>query len=211
MSAAGSPPPRFHGFHGLQRLGTVPMADMTQAVANRYVTALADVLMQPDSGVTPEQALEQIQEFGDVLAQSSDLDSVLRSPAVSPREKRGIVAAIGERIGLARVIQNFLYVVVDHRRIGHFDLLLQSFRAWLDQIRNHVEVEVRVAEWIGDDQKAVLEQRFRELTGMQVRPAYVLDSSLLGGASVQIGSMLYDGSLRASLGSLAASLTSVNS
>ena len=183
---------------------------MTQAVANRYVTALADVVMQPGSGIAPEQALEQLQAFGELLAQSPDLDGVLRSPAVSPREKRELVEAIGARIGLERIIRNFLCVVVDHRRVAHFSLLLDCFRVWLDRLRNRVEVEVRVAGRIEDEQKAALETRFRELTGMQVRPNYVVDASLLGGTSVRIGSTLYDGSLRASLASLAASLAAGN-
>lgn len=183
---------------------------MTQAVANRYVTALADVVMQPDSGVTPERVLEQLQAFGELLDQSPDLDGVLRSPAVSPREKRDLVEAIGARIGLARIIRNFLCVVVEHRRVAHFSLLLDCFRIWLDRLRNRVEVEVRVAGRIDDDQKAALETRFQKLTGMQVRPNYVVDTSLLGGTSVRIGSSLYDGSLRASLASLATSLASGN-
>lgn len=183
---------------------------MTQAVANRYVTALADVVMQPDSGVTPEQALEQLQAFGDLLDQSPDLDGVLRSPAVSPREKRDLVEAIGGRIGLERIIRNFLCVVVEHRRVAHFGLLLDCFRIWLDRLRNRVEVEVRVAGRIDDDQKAALENRFQKLTGMRVRPNYIVDASLLGGTSVRIGSSLYDGSLRASLASLAGSLASGN-
>lgn len=183
---------------------------MTQAVANRYVTALADVVMQPDSGVTPERVLEQLQAFGELLDDSPDLDGVLRSPAVSPREKRDLVEAIGARIGLERIIQNFLYVVVEHRRVAHFSLLLDCFRIWLDRLRDRVEVEVRVAGRIGDDQKAALETRFQKLTGMQVRAKYVIDTSLLGGTSVRIGSSLYDGSLRASLASLATSLASGN-
>ena len=166
--------------------------------------------MQPGSGVTPELALEQLHAFGELLAQSPDLDGVLRSPAVSPREKRDLVDSIGGRIGLERIIRNFLCVVVDHRRVAHFSLLLDCFRGWLDRLRNRVEVEVRVADTIEDDQKAALEARFQMLTGMQVRPKYVVDPSLLGGTAVRIGSSLYDGSLRASLSSLSASLASGN-
>ena len=181
---------------------------MTQAVANRYVTALADVVTEPGSALTPERTLEQLEAFGDVLAKSPELDSVLRSPAVSPREKRELVSAIGQRLGMDRVVRNFLCVVVDQRRIGHFNLLLDGFRTWLDQLRNRVKIEVRAAGRLRDGHRASLERQFERLTGMQVRPTYVVDPGLLGGMSVQIGSILYDGSLRKSLGSLASSLAS---
>ena len=95
-------------------------------------------------------------------------------------------------------------MVVEHRRIAHFGMLVQGFRSWLDAYRNRVEIEVRVASEIGEDQMAALERSFREITGKRVRASYVVDPELLGGTSVQVGSTLYDGSLRAALGRLAA-------
>ena len=179
---------------------------MTRAVANRYVTALADVVMQPKTGLSPEAALEQLEAFGSLLAESGDLAAVLQSPAVLPGEKRDLVAEIGARIGLARVVRNFVHVVTEHRRIAHFDLLVEGFRSWLDSHRDRVQVEVCSAVRLADGQKAALEQRFRDLTGKQVRASYVLDPELLGGSLVRVGSTLYDGSLRAALGTLATGL-----
>ncbi len=183
---------------------------MTQAVANRYVSALADVLLQPGSSLEPEYALAQLESFGALLAASAELDNVLRTPAVSPRTKRDLIAEVGERVGLDPIIRNFLWVVVDNHRIGQFSLLLTSFRTWLDRLRNRVEVEVRFADDPGDDQKAAIENRFRELTGKNVRATYVIDPSLLGGSSVQVGSVLYDGSLRSALVALASDLGSAS-
>lgn len=179
---------------------------MTRAVANRYVSALADVVLQPEAELSPEAALEQLQAFGNLLVEFADLASVLQSPAVLPDEKHDLVAEIGARIGLARVVRNFVDVVIEHRRIAHFGLLLEGFRSWLDTHRGRVQVEVRSAVRLGDDQKTALEQRFRDLTGKRVRASYVLAPELLGGSVVQVGSTLYDGSLRAALGSLAAGL-----
>ena len=179
---------------------------MTRAVANRYVTALADVVMLPETGLSPEAALEQLQAFGNLLAESEDLSAVLQSPAVLPDEKRDLVAEVGTRIGLAHIVRNFVHVVTEHRRIAHFGLLLDGFRSWLDTHRDRVQVEVRSAVRLGDDQKTALEQRFCDLTGKQVRASYVVDPELLGGSLVQVGSTLYDGSLRAALGSLSTGL-----
>ncbi len=176
---------------------------MDQAVANRYVSALAEVVTQQGSALSPESTLGQLQAFGDLTAESPDLAAVLRSPSIQPAAKRALIAEIGERIGLDRILVNFLCVVVDNRRIAHFALLLEGFRSWLDAHRNRVELKVRMAAPLGEDQKAELERRFRELTGKQVRATYEEDPSLLGGSSVQVGSTLYDGSLRTALGSLA--------
>ena len=61
---------------------------MTHAVASRYVAALADVVMEAETGIAPEAALDQLQAFGKVLEESEELVAVLTSPVVPP-VKRG--------------------------------------------------------------------------------------------------------------------------
>lgn len=179
---------------------------MTRAVANRYIAALTDILLEPGSSLTPEAALEQLQSFGSMLRDASDLELVLRTPAISPEQKRELVAGIGERSGWSPIVQNFLCVLIEHHRLAHFGVLLRCYQSWLDAYRDRVELEIRVAREIDDRQRAVFEQRFRELTGKHVRTSYVVDPSLLGGSVARVGSTLYDGSLRSALGSLAAGM-----
>lgn len=150
--------------------------------------------------------MEQLEAFRDLLDGSADLDAVLRSPSIQPSDKRRLIEQVGSRLGLAPLIVNFLFVVTDHRRIRHFSLIADGFRTWLDSHRGRVEVQVRSAGPLGPDQRAELEGRFRELAGKDIRATYAEDPGLLGGGAVQVGSTLYDGSLRAALGSLAARL-----
>lgn len=168
---------------------------MTPAVANRYVAALADVVMEAGSGLAPEAVLAQLKAFGACLAHSRDLRAVLQSPAVLPADKQALVGGLAERLGLARTVQNFIHVVVDHRRAGYFALFVEGFEAWLDRHRNRVRLDVRVAFPLGPAERGSLERRFRSLTGKRVRASYRVDPSLLGGSVVQVGSTLYDGSL----------------
>ena len=183
---------------------------MDQAVANRYVSALAEVVTQQDSALSPEEALEQLEAFGEVLEESVDLAAVLHAPSIQPSEKRALIAELGRRLNLAPLIVNFLSVVTEHRRMGHYSVISDGFRKWLDGHRNRVEVQVRSAAPFSADQKAELEGRFRELTGKEIRAIYSEDPSLIGGSAVQVGSTLYDGSLRAALGSLANRLATGN-
>ena len=183
---------------------------MDQAVANRYVSALAEIVTEHDSALSPEAALEQLEAFGEVLDKSVDLSAVLRAPSILPSEKRGLIAEVGQRLGLAPLIVNFLTVVTEQRRIAHYSLIADGFRIWLDTHRNRVELQVRSASALRADQKADLEGRFRDLTGKEVRATYVEEPSLIGGSAVQVGSILYDGSLRTALGSLANRLAAGN-
>ena len=175
---------------------------MTRAIANRYVTALADVVLEPESGLTPEDTLGHLIDFADLLRESPDLADVLRSPAIPFDDKRALLATVFDRGDVPILIRNFLYIVVEHRRTVQFDLIRAGFRAWLNEHRNRVEITVRVATEIGPEQEAAIEDRFREITGKDVQASFTVDPGLLGGSVVQVGSTLYDGSLRSTLGTL---------
>ncbi len=181
---------------------------MTRAVANRYATALAEVVQEPDSGLTPESTLDQLEGFAAMLRESPELDSILRTPAIGPGEKRGLVGEIAQRAGWSPYVQNFLGVVIDQRRVAHFDMIVRAFRDWLDEQNGRVAVEIRTARPLDAEQRAALEERFRALIGKEVRTQVVDVPSLLGGSQVLVGSTLYDGSLRSALDSLGQAMES---
>lgn len=175
---------------------------MALAIANRYALALADVVSEPNSGLSPEQALEQLRAFGAALNDSADLRGVLLSPTVRPLDKRALTARLCERLECSEKIRNFVHVVVDHRRVALFDELVDAYRSWLDERRGVARVEVRTAHAIAADQQTALEKKFAALTGKAVEARYVVDEGVIGGSVVRVGSTVYDGSLRTKLQSL---------
>jgi F-type H+-transporting ATPase subunit delta len=175
---------------------------MPLAIANRYAQALGEVVSQPGSLVGPEAALQQLEAFQQLLAESADLNTVLASPAVAPAKKRALVARLGERLGLPVPVRNFLFVVIDHRRMEVLPEIIRALRGWLDQKLGIARLDVLGARALDLAQQASVEQAFERLTGKQVRANYGVDPELLGGAVVRHGSVLYDGSLRAQLQAL---------
>ncbi len=175
---------------------------MTPAIANRYARALADVLGRPDSPLPPEQALEQIESFRELLTESAELKNVLLSPAVDTAQKRELVKVLGERIGLAEPIRNFLYIVINHKRVGLLDDIVAAYRSWLDDRVGIARLDVTSAQALDDDLQRLLLDRFSGVTGRTVRAEFHEDPELLGGAVVRHGWTVYDGSLRAQLNAL---------
>ena len=88
------------------------------AVAARYANALADVITAPASKLSPPKALEELRSFEAALAESRPLREALATPAVPASRKRAVVGRIAAILGLSRIVCNFLFVLVDHRRIG---------------------------------------------------------------------------------------------
>jgi F0F1-type ATP synthase delta subunit len=85
---------------------------ISSAVVNRYANALADVVLSPQSEVKPAEVIGQLRAFSETVQASSDLRSVLASPAIPVARKRAVIKDIAQRLGLARIVRNFVLVLV---------------------------------------------------------------------------------------------------
>lgn len=180
---------------------------MALAIANRYVMALAEVLGRSDSPLQPETALQQLEDFRSLIDGSDELRNVLVSPAVDSAKKREIVRELGRRIGIAEPVRNFLYIVMNHKRVELLATMISVFRTLLDNRLGIARIEVTSAESMDATLRQSLLNSFGRVTGRQVRARFHEDPELLGGAVVRHGSTVYDGSLRTQLNALDQVLT----
>jgi F-type H+-transporting ATPase subunit delta len=181
---------------------------MSLAAANRYARALADIALDPKSGLAADAAVAQLDAFQQVLDASAELRNVLATPAVSPAKKRAAVARLGGQLGLHRLILSFLNVLIDHRRTGLFREVREAFGAEVDARLGVVRAQVAAAQPLGGAQRAALESKIAGITGKQVHCSYTVDPALLGGVAVKMGSKFYDGSVRGQLDALRRRLSS---
>jgi F-type H+-transporting ATPase subunit delta len=180
---------------------------ISSAVVNRYANALADVVLAPDSGIQPPQAIEQLRAFDDVVASSSDLRSVLASPAIPVARKRAIIKELAAKLGFATVMRNFVLVVNDHRRAAALAHIVDAFETIIDERLGFVRAEVRSAFELDNQQQGELSGRLGQLAGAPVRIRFAVDPDLIGGVTARIGSTVYDGSVRGRLAGMRTRLT----
>src|ERR1019366_7300992 len=102
---------------------------MLSAVSSRYARALVDVVTEPGSGIAAETATVQLRQGGALIATSDDFRKALLSPAVSPSRKRAVVAKL---IDVHAKIRNFIYVVIDHRRVHEIPSIVEAFEFLID-------------------------------------------------------------------------------
>jgi F-type H+-transporting ATPase subunit delta len=172
------------------------------AVINRYANALADVVTAEGSAVRPEQAVAELRSFEAALTSSAELHNALTSPAVPSGRKKAVVGRIAGMLGLARIVRNFLYVLVDHRRIAALPEIIQEFEQTVDERLGFARAEVTSARELAPEQREQLNRELERLTGKKLRARYSVDESLIGGVVAKIGSTVYDGSVRGRLDAL---------
>jgi len=109
-------------------------------------------------------------------------------------------------MGVHPLAQNFLAVVLEHDRFVLLGEIVEAFELLLNERMGIVVAEVSSARELGDAEKQALETALRQRTGKQVQMSYSLDPALIGGVTAQVGSTIYDGSVRGQLERLRAEL-----
>ena len=181
---------------------------MPLALATRYARALADLVLDPKSTVRPEAALAELVQFEQALRTSNELRNILLSPAVPPARKRAVTARLAAALGIATTVRNFLYVVIDRRRIGMLREIRTAFEGQLDQRTGIARAEIRSARDLAPAERTSIESALARLSGKAIRGQFATDPELLGGVVARVGSTVYDGSVRGQLAALRRRLVS---
>ena len=167
------------------------------ALALRYARAFAQVASA--AHLDPDASLAQLRGFAQVVADNQNLREILADPSIPNEQKLRVLDGLASRLEISGPVRNLLAVVMDHQRLHDLNEIVTEYAAMADQGTGLTEVEIVTARPIGEQERQTLEGRAAELAGSRIRATYSEDGALLGGAVLRIGSVVYDGSLRAQL------------
>ena len=164
-----------------------------QELSRKYATAVF--------GQALEQWLTTLRSVQDKLAGSADLAGKLQDSGTSFGDKQKVLDTIIPD-GTHQHIRNFLYTMLKEGDIG----LLGEVIGELDRMtRGGPQVEVArvtTAFSLSDDEKEQFRQKLRAKYGNSLEFVFSVDSSIVGGAVVQIGDKVIDGSVASRLDSM---------
>jgi F-type H+-transporting ATPase subunit delta len=169
------------------------------ALSVHYAQALADAVFAPNSGIKPEQAVEEFRSAEGMISASKPLHAAMLSPAVSRQKKQAVMGKLSDELGLHRVIRNFLLVVISHRRILDLKAMRESFEEVVDSRLGWVRAEIASAHEVAQPQREEIERALGTQLGKFIRATYAVDPSLIGGVRARVASKEYDATVRGKL------------
>lgn len=164
--------------------------------ALRYARALLDVALAEADPVVVEQ---EIAAAAELFKGHPALWKVMTNPAVPSPKKRAIVDTILPQLGVTPVVQKTLQMLASRDRVA---LLPEIVDAYSDRLMEHqkvVRARVTSAVPVAADRLKRLEQELAGITGRRVVMSAAVDPAILGGVVTQIGSTVWDGSVRRQL------------
>jgi len=151
-------------------------------------------------GKRNDAVADQLSSLVKALEQSPELSDVLLNPAYSRTQRSQVVEALMGLVGnVEPALANTLRLLVDRNRLIYLPDIARAFRAMADAQAGRVRGQVTSATKLTPDAVEQLRKNLQQLTQRDVILETREDPSLLGGVSAQVGSVLYDGSVRTQL------------
>ncbi|QNP29546.1 ATP synthase F1 subunit delta [Cylindrospermopsis curvispora] len=177
----------------------------TAEVAQPYARALLSVA----------KANNLTEEFGtdartliSLISGSGELQNFLDNPFIRPENKKNLLRQLlGESVN--PYLRNFILLLVDRRRISFLEPILQQYISLLRELTQTVLAEVSSAIPLTDEQLQTVREKVISITkAREVEIETKIDSDLIGGVVIKVGSQVIDASLRGQLRRLSLRLTS---
>lgn len=177
----------------------------TTEIAQPYAEALMSVAQSKN---LTDQFGEDTRSLLSLLKESEQLRNFLDNPFIGSDNKKAVIKEIvGQNNNL--YLHNFLMLLVDRRRISLLEPICQEYLTLLRQLKETVLAEVISAVPLTEAQQEAIKQKVMAMTNArEVELDTHLDSNLIGGVIIKVGSQVIDASLRGQLRRLSLRLTS---
>jgi F-type H+-transporting ATPase subunit delta len=177
---------------------------ISSAILDRYAQSLADVAAQAKEDDAVGKDLEL---YRDIFVAVPDILDAFDSPSIPRENKEKALSELLVSYPVRTTTANFLRVLLKHNRIRYFRQIYDSYCAILSKRKGIVDAKVTVAAPLQPEGLTSLRDRLQKITGKTVVLDVQHNPNLLGGMVVQIGSTVYDGSVRSRIAEIKRQLT----
>lgn len=125
--------------------------------------------------------------------------SVLDFAIHKQSERRAVLVAVLGRMALDPLVTRFLLLVFDRGRIAAAPKIAEAYTEMADNLANRMKATVTSARPLQPEAVAKLKAALERSTGKTILVETRVDPSLIGGVVTQLGTYLFDGSVKTQL------------
>nr|YP_009294441.1 ATP synthase CF1 delta subunit [Asparagopsis taxiformis]AOM65924.1 ATP synthase CF1 delta subunit [Asparagopsis taxiformis] len=156
-----------------------------------------------------EQTNSDVSVICNTLSESKDLKSFLENPLISALAKKNVITKIFSNQVNDNVLK-FLLVIIDRRRIALLDLIIEKYLELSYKQDSITVAHILTPISLTEVQSDQLIEKLKLITDSnKIQLAIDIDSTIIGGLKIQIGSKVIDCSLSGKLNQMASYLNAI--
>jgi F-type H+-transporting ATPase subunit delta len=165
-------------------------------LARRYAKAIFDI-GSAQGGLDKMGA--DLRGLAAAMKESHELAQTLSSPAIRKSDRRKVIDALLQRLGVVTTTRNAIYLLLEGERLSTLPMISRELDRMIEAKAGRVSAEVTSAKALDPSQLSQITAALEKLSGKKVSVSTKQDPDLLGGVVAKVGDTVYDGSLRTQL------------
>ena len=166
---------------------------MIRVIAKRYARALVEL---SEEKKTVDAARADLAAFVGAVETHPAVQKLFASPVFTPNDKKTVIKEIAAKLGMQPGTQRFVEHLAETGRIRYVRDVYAAFEELLAEKQNRAVARLTTATPLNGGDLADIKKRLETVTGKQVDIKSQVEPSLIGGAKAQIGSVIFDGSVK---------------
>lgn len=172
-------------------------------VGEPYAQALMSLAQQRD---LTNQFGETFRALESLLLESKEFKDFVLNPVIKGEDKKAVLKQVLGSDANPYLV-NFMMLLVDKRRIVFLEPIVEQYLSLLRKLNQTVLAEVVSATELSDSQKQSIIEKVKAIADARdVELKTSIDSDLIGGVIIKVGSKVIDASIRGQLRRISISL-----
>lgn len=168
------------------------------AAANRYAVALFELSKEKNILDVISAELEVVKK---VFIEDDKLSALLDHPNISYDEKKKLIETSFS--GLSVTLMHTLLLLLKKKRLDTVTLIADKFQGLLEEERQVAHAVVYTVKPLTEEEKSMISTTFAKKAGKEtLHITNEIDPHLIGGMKIQIGDIIFDGSVKGQLNRL---------
>ena len=161
--------------------------------SERYSRALFEVAQEASE---LEKIENDIKNFASLLINSLEIKNFIHNPTQSKDNQNNVLNLLGEKLNFSKNLKNFMFLLIEKRRIFFVEKIIDSFLKLCAQKRGEVKASLISSKELSETELENIRKELSSSTSSTIKFNYKVDQELIGGLKLQLGSFMIDTSIK---------------
>lgn len=148
------------------------------------------------------KAIEQLSAVAVLIDKDKNFRTLMVSPVFGDADREKAIAVLSHQMKMSSEVAQYLIYLSSKMTLGALKEIVNAINSLYMAMKKKAKAVVTAPMQVGKDYEKELVKALTQLTGRDIELEFVFDPSLLGGVRIQVGSTMYDSSIKGQLGLL---------
>lgn len=148
------------------------------------------------------KAIEQLSIVAGLIEKDKNFRTLMVSPVFSEADHEKAIAILSHQMKMSSEVAQYLIYLSSKKSLGALKDIVNAINSLYMEMKKKAKAVVTAPMQVSKEYEKDLIKSLTELTGRDIELEFIFDPSLLGGVRIQVGSTMYDSSIKGQLGLL---------